>query len=150
MGEFDKLCKQFESLDPLTYSDLLREKSVNVMAAMAMISRDGLTGVQIYTSFIIAAIMADGKLDKSEYELIRPMLEKMLGSEVTYEEAKAAFKAVKKDAKDDRVIIDYMVDILGEVSPELKADIIIITMLVCAVDGKISYKEKKWIKQLLE
>ena len=131
-------------------SDLLREKSVNVMAAMAMISRDGLTGVQIYTSFIIAAIMADGKLDKSEYELIRPMLEKMLGSEVTYEEAKAAFKAVRKDAKDDRVIIDYMVDILGEVSPELKADIIIITMLVCAVDGKISYKEKKWIKQLLE
>ncbi|MBO4357705.1 MAG: TerB family tellurite resistance protein, partial [Candidatus Methanomethylophilaceae archaeon] len=61
-----------------------------------------------------------------------------------------AFKAVRKDAKDDRVIIDYMVDILGEVSPELKADIIIITMLVCAVDGKISYKEKKWIKQLLE
>ena len=134
----------------MTYSDLLREKSVNVMAAMAMISRDGLTGVQIYTSFIIAAIMADGRLDKSEYELIRPMLEKMLGSEVTYEEAKAAFKAVRKDAKDDRVIIDYMVDILGEVSPELKADIVIITMLVCAVDGKISYKEKKWIKQLIE
>jgi len=82
--------------------------------------------------------------------LIRPALEKTVGGEVSYEEAKAAFKAIKKDAKDDRFIVDLMVDILGEVSEELKSDIIIVVMLVCAVDGKISMKEKKWIKQLME
>ncbi len=149
MSDFDKLCKQFEQMDPLTYSEVLKEKSVKIMAAMAAISRDGMTGVQIYTAFIIAAIMADGKLDPAEFNLIRPALETMLGSEITYEEAKAAFKAIRKDAKDDKIIIDYMVDILGEAVPELKADIIIVTMLVCAVDGKISYREKKWIKQLI-
>ena len=149
MSDFDKLCKEFESLDPVTFTDILREKSVKIIAALSAISKDGFTGVQIYTCFIITAIMADGKLDKSEFNLIRPALETMVGSEVTYEEAKEAFKAIKKNAKDDRFIVDLMVDMLGELSQELKDDIIIVTMLVCAVDGKISMKEKKWIKQLI-
>jgi uncharacterized membrane protein YebE (DUF533 family) len=149
MSDFDKLCKEFESLDPVTFTDILREKSVKIIAALSAISKDGFTGVQIYTSFIVAAIMADGKLDKSEFNLIRPALEAMVGSEVTYEEAKEAFKAIKKNAKDDRFIVDLMVDMLGQLSQELKDDIIIVTMLVCAVDGKISMKEKKWIKQLI-
>lgn len=150
MSEFDRLCKYVENLDPLTYSEVLTQKSAKVMAALATITKDGQTGVQIFTSFVVSAIMADGKLDESEFMLIRPALEKTVGGEVSYEEAKAAFKAIKKDAKDDRFIVDLMVDILGEVSEELKADIIIVVMLVCAVDGKISMKEKKWIKQLME
>ena len=148
-SEFDKLCKEFENLDPVTYSEVLKQKSVKIIAVMSAITENGVSGVQIYTSFIISAIMADGKLDESEFNLIRPALETMLGQEITYEEAKAAFKMIKKDAKDNRFIVDLMVDILGQVSPEIKADIIIVTMLVCAVDGKISYKEKKWIKQLV-
>ena len=149
MSDFNKLCKFVEDLDPQTYSDVLVNKSAKVLVALAAITKDGYTGVQIFTSFIYAAVMADGKLDKSEFELIRPMLEKAIDGPIEYEDAKAAFKVMKKDAKDDRFIVDLMVDVLGDLSEELKADIIIISMLVCAVDGKISYKEKQWIKQLM-
>ena len=43
-----------------------------------------------------------------------------------------------------------MVDLIGFFSEEMKADIIIVIMLICAVDGKISSKEKKWIKALID
>ncbi len=150
MNDFNKLCKEFENMDPLTYADVLRVKSAKIIAALSAITRDGFTGLEIYSSFIVSAIMADGKLDKAEFELIRPALEVTVGGEVSYEEAKAAFKAIKKDAKDDKFIVDFMVDVLGELSEELKDDIIIVTMMVCAVDGKISLREKNWIKQLIE
>ena len=42
-----------------------------------------------------------------------------------------------------------MVDILGLLSDELKDDIVIICLMICAIDGKVSLKEKKWIKQLI-
>ena len=51
--------------------------------------------------------------------------------------------------KDYNNTVDLMVDILGTISLDLKRDIIIVCMMICAVDGKISYKERKWIKQLI-
>lgn len=35
-------------------------------------------------------------------------------------------------------------------SEELKENIIIVCLLICAVDGKVSPKEKTWIKQLVK
>ena len=46
--------------------------------------------------------------------------------------------------------MDLMVDMLGLVSPELKEDIVVLCLLVCAVDGKVSRKERKWIEKLVE
>ena len=40
-------------------------------------------------------------------------------------------------------------DLVGSVSPEIKDDIVILTMVICAADGRISGKEKAWIKQLI-
>jgi tellurite resistance protein len=150
MSDFDKLCKEFEQLDPLTFSDTLRVKSVKIIAALSAITMDGMAGTQIYTAFILAAVAADGRLDEKEFNLIRPALEIALESEITYDEAKKLLREVKKDIKDARNELDMMVDILGEVSEELKDDIIIVTMLICAVDGKITPSEKKWIRQLIE
>ena len=150
MNDFNALCKEFESMDPLTFTEVFAVKSAKVIAALSAITKDGYTGLQIYQSFIVSAIMADGKLDVKEFNLISPALDKVVGREVTYEEAKRVFREMKKDAKDDRFIVDLMVDLLGLVSEELKGDIIILTMMVCAVDGKISMREKKWIKQLIE
>jgi hypothetical protein len=41
-----------------------------------------------------------------------------------------------------------MVNVLGMISLDLQAEVIGLCLMVCAVDGKISMKEKKWIKQL--
>ena len=46
--------------------------------------------------------------------------------------------------------MDAVADLLGEVSPDLKDDIVMVCMLVCAVDGSISERERAWIRQLIE
>ena len=42
-----------------------------------------------------------------------------------------------------------MVDIVNMV-PEIREDVVIVCLLACAVDGKISFKEKQWIKRLID
>ncbi len=150
MFEFNKLCKAVEELDPAVYNQVITEKSAAIIAALSAITESGKDGVTIYFSFILTSIAADGKLDESEYQMLRPMLEKAMGREITYEDAKKTFVEAGLDKpKEYKKVVDQMVDMLGMVSMDLKRDIIIVCMLVCAVDGKISSKEKRWIKQLI-
>ena len=150
MFEFRKFCKAAEQLDPQTYGEIIAEKSVAIIAALTAITKDGLTGLQVYMNFILCSIAADGKLDQSEYLILKPSFEKLAGKEVSYEDAVTIFNAAGLDKPGEyKKVVDEMVDILGMISLDLKRDIIIVCMMICAVDGKISRKEKKWIKQLM-
>ena len=150
MFEFNKLCKAFEEMDPNTFGDIIAEKSVAIIAALTAITRNGMDGMKIYLNFILCSIAADGKLAEEEYMILKPAFEKLAGKEVSYDDAVAIFKEAGLDkSKDYKNVVDEMVDILGMISLDLKRDIIIVCMMVCAVDGKISRKEKKWIKQLI-
>ena len=113
-------------------------------------SEDGLTGAEIFASFIYGAIAADGKLSEEEYALVYPLLHIFLGDDVNYEDTAKAFRSMKSDNREMKKRVDEMVDLIGLFSDELKADIIIVIMLICAVDGKISLREKNWIKQLIK
>ena len=149
MFEFSKMCKYVESLDPEVRAQVMAQKSPGIIAALSEITESGVDGVTIYLNFILASVAADGKLDESEFQLLRPMLEKLVGHEVTYDDAVGIFKAAGLDKSSDyRKAVDLMVDILGLISLDLKRDIIIVCLMICAIDGKISGKEKKWIKQL--
>ncbi|MGN0905633.1 MAG: hypothetical protein ACI4NM_00645 [Bullifex sp.] len=150
MKDFDKLCKEFEQIDAETYADVLAMKSEAILPVLMAFSEDGLTGAEIFASFIYGAIAADGKLSEEEYALISPLLHAFLGDGVNYEDTAKAFRSMKADNKEMKKRVDEMVDLIGLFSEELKADIIIVIMLICAVDGKISMKEKAWIKQLIK
>ncbi len=150
MFEFNKLCKAFEEMDPQTFKEVIAEKSVAIIAALTAITKDGMDGMKVYMNFILCSIAADGKLAEEEYRILKPAFEALVGKEVTYEDAVAIFnEAGLNKAKDYKNVVDEMVDILGMISLDLKRDIIIVCMMICAVDGKISRKEKKWIKQLV-
>ena len=149
MFEFDKLCREVEEMDPVTYHAIIAEKSAAVIAGLTAITRSGMDGMQIFMHFILCSIAADGKLDQAEYMILKPSFEILAGKEVSYEDAVEIFKAAGLDrSRDYKNVVDEMVDILGMISLDLKRDIITVCLLVCAVDGKISRKEKKWIKQL--
>lgn len=150
MKDFDKLCKEFEQIDAETYSEVLAMKSEAILPVLMAFSADGLTGAEIFASFIYGAIAADGKLSEEEYALVYPLLHAFLGDAVDYEGAVKAFKSMRSDNKEMKKTVDEMVDLIGLFSEELKADIIIVCMLICAIDGKISMKEKAWIKQLIK
>ena len=150
MKDFDKLCKEFESIDVDTYRSVLAEKSVKLIPTLMAFSEDGLSGLEIFASFIYGAIAADGRLSEDEYALLYPLLHAFFGEDATYEEAKKSFDSMKKEHKELKCYVNNMVDLVGIFSDEMKADIIVVIMLICAVDGKISPKEKEWIKQLIK
>lgn len=150
MNEFRKLCEAFEQMDPETFGEIISVKSKSIIGALSALTHSGVDGVTAYLNFILCAIAADGKLAQEEYELLQPLLETLLDKPVSYQDAKVIFSAAGLDRPQGyKDAVDAMVDLLGLVSVELKADIIMVCMMICGIDGKISRKEKKWIKQLM-
>ena len=148
MLEFNKLCKAVEQLDPESYAAIIKEKSARVLTELALLT-DPDTAVETYFHLVMASVAADGKLAEEEYYLIRPVFESIKKREVSYEEAKLMFVAAGFDRPGEyKKTVDQVVDLFGLVSDDVKADMITICLLVCAVDGKVSFSEKRWIKQL--
>ncbi len=149
MSNFNQICKEFEQLDVSNYGVILAEKSLKILPALKKISNDGLTGASVYATFILEAIVADGKVSEEEYLLCYPLLRVFFGEEINYEYVKNTAKLLKPQSRELKKCVDGMVDLLGQISEDLKNDVIVVCMMICAVDGKISLKEKNWIKQLI-
>ncbi len=151
MSDFDTLCEVLERMDPATFNTIIGEKSVGIIAGLSEITGDSLDALGIYSDFMLCAVAADGKLTEEEFVLIKPILDLVSGVDTTYKDADEAFHALGLDKpKEYKEAMDKMVDLIGLVSPELKNDIILVCMMACSVDGKISRKEKKWIARLIE
>ena len=151
MSCFNMLCEVLERLDDDTYNVLMEEKSSRIIPALMDITSDGLTGVQVYVDFVICAVAADGKLTEAEYQLIKPILDLSLEKDVGYGDAQKFFYDNGLDKPEGyKQAMDAIADLLGLVSEELKDDIVLLCMLVCAVDGEMSDEEREWIQQLIE
>lgn len=149
MKEFDLLCKEFEAMDGETYTVLLAEKAATLVPALSLITADGLGGIAVFSTFIVGAIAADGRLSEEEYALIHPLLYAFFGDNVDYETCKQTVRAMRAETKELKKTVEEMVDILAELSDDLKDDLILVCLMICAIDGKVSLKEKQWIKQLI-
>ena len=150
MFEFDKLCREVEKMDPLTYSIAIAERSARVIRALSEITESELSGLTIYSGLILGAVVSDGKLAEEEFLLIKPMLDLAAEKDLSFEEAKALVKYLKPENKEYKIFVDSVVDLFGEIDEDLKTDIVSVCLLVCAIDGKISSKEKRWLKQLIK
>lgn len=150
MKDFNELCKAVEELSPVEYAAMLGKSALRIMPAIRAFSEDGLECTQILASFLIASVYADGKLDESEYAVMEPLLKAFFGEDFDFGDAKAMVKSFRKEGKAVKKEVDYLVDFLGTVSEDLKADIIFVCLLICAVDGKVSMKEKAYIRQLIK
>ena len=151
MSKFDDICKELEQLDHETFVKMFNDKSVDVMAALVDLTSNGTDGLTAYMQFLLASVAADGVLSEKEYELLKPFFDRMADKDVTYEEAVELFKKMGLDEPDAlKDVVDVMVDFIGLVSEDVKADIITLCLLVCAIDGEVSQKEKDWIRQLIE
>jgi uncharacterized tellurite resistance protein B-like protein len=149
MKEFNRLCKEFEEMDAQRYNTILDELSARIIPALQFITDDGIQGELIFARFLMGAIVSDGKLSEDEYVFMEPMLARFFGGDVDFEYCKTLIKENRTMGKDLKNEVDYMVDVLGMLSDDLKNDIITVCLMVCAVDGKVSMKEKRWIRQLI-
>lgn len=149
MKDFNELCRSVEELSPLEYAAVLGRTSLKIMPAIRAFSEDGRTCAEVLAAFVIASVYADGKLDESEYLLMAPLLKAFFGEDFDFEDAKKLAKEWRKEGRAVKKEVDYLVDFLGTLSEDLKGDIIFACLLMCAVDGKVSLKEKSYIRQLM-
>ncbi len=151
MSNFDALCQVLEDMDNDTFNDIVNQKSADVIKALIGITEDSLSGVSVFADFILCAVAADGELTEKEYLFLKPSLDLILQRETTFEDAQRLFYDEGLDKpKDYKRAMDQMVDVIGRVSPELKDDIVLLCLMVCAVDGEVTEEEKDWIRNLIE
>lgn len=149
MKDFNELCREYETLDAESYAAILTEKAANVLPALHAVTESGIDGATIFLSYILAAIAADGRLSEEEYALIYPLLYAFFGEGVDYEACKEAVRKTRRFGGKMKKIVKSMTDVFGVVSDGLKDDIVLICLMICAVDGKVSPKEKRWIRKLI-
>lgn len=149
MKDFDVLCKQVEALNFIEYNVILMDLGAKVKPALNALTDDPAEVNGMLAMFMMASVYADGKLDEAEYEMILPVLKVFFGDSFDYETTKKAVEAFKPEGKQLMKLVDNIVDMIGQLSEDLKDDLIMICLLICAVDGKVTAKEKKYIKQLI-
>ena len=120
------------------------------MSVLGTLSYNGYDGVAIFASYIFASIAADGRMTEEEYLVSYPLIRAFFENEITYEDCKKAAKSVKSEKEYIKKAEEGMLRIFGILPEEIQNEIIIISMMICAVDGKISHKEKNRIKKLAE
>ncbi|MGN1060345.1 MAG: hypothetical protein ACI4QN_01295 [Candidatus Coproplasma sp.] len=148
MKSFNELCKIVEELSPEEYAGVITAKTADILPALHNVS-GGEGAVEIFTSFLLASVVADGKFDEAEYVLMYPLLKAVFGEGVTYDYVNGVAKTLRPEMGELKKSVKAMLDIIGAADEELKDDLIIISLLICAIDGKISVKEKNYIKQLI-
>ena len=149
MSEFDELCREAEDIDFETRCAILKGKSQEILPLLSEKSEDGESGADILSTFLFSAMAADGRLSSEEYDLLYPLLSSFLGEKINYTDAKKAVCAMRKENREMKKISEDMVGVLAEFSEDLRREIVLVIMMICAADGKISLSEKLWIKKLL-
>ena len=149
MTEFDELCREAEDIDFETRCAILKGKSQEILPLLSEKSEDGESGADILSTFLFSAMAADGRLSSEEYDLLYPLLSSFLGEKINYTDAKKAVGAMRKENREMKKISEDMVGVLAEFSEDLRREIVLVIMMICAADGKISLSEKLWIKKLL-
>ena len=149
MFNFDEVCETIEDMHPYTYSALISEKRASVVKSLKDLNKNGLTGLTIYNGLMLGAISSDGKLAEEEFYLMKPTLDAAFGNKLTYKEAKSLIGNFYPGGKKYDQFQDAVKQLFNDISDELKRDIVIVCLLTFGVDGKISQKEKKWLKELL-
>lgn len=151
MSNFDALCTVLENMDNDAYNEIINLKSADVIKALIGLTEDDLSGVSIFADFVMCSVAADGNLSQDEFLFLKPSLDLILDRDTTYDDAKEIFYGNGLNrSKDYKRSVDQMVDLLGMVDPALKDDIVLLCLMICAVDGKVSDEEKRWIRQLIE
>ena len=147
MFEFKKLCNTLEELNPIERSVILAEKSVSVIKGLSGLNIP-LDPVKTLVTFIIGSVVSDNSINEKDYLYIYPSLVKAFGNDFDFISAKQAIGLAKDIKKEITKYTKEMISIISVCDEALAADIISLCLLITSVDGKISLKEKRYIRQL--
>lgn len=147
MFEFNKLCNEYEKLNTLERGALIAEKSVSVIRRLRE-TQCSADPVETLVAFIIGSIVSDGAINEKDYLYIYPSLVKAFGKDFDYSAVKRSFKVADDIKKEIDRRTKELMSVISATDEDLRTDVISLCLLVTSVDKKISFKEKRYIKQL--
>ncbi|MBD5131271.1 MAG: TerB family tellurite resistance protein [Clostridiales bacterium] len=147
MFEFKKLCNEVEKLSPADRGLLLVEKSVSVVKGLNSLDLP-FNPVKTLVTFIIGSVVSDGSISEKDYLYIYPSLVKAFGHDFDFMSAKQALQIAKDIKKEISSHTKQLLSVIATCDEDLAADIVSLCLLVTSVDGKVSLKEKRYIRQL--
>lgn len=149
MTEFDSFCDKVAGL-PLEQKEAnINALTKDILPMLKVITEDDKTGLQIYINFLLAAMGADGNLTAEEYNLFKPLFDATAGGPTTFGDATHMYKSVGLDKPANyQKAVDLMINVIGLASPELKESVLMLCLMVCALDGKVTDREKAWLAPL--
>lgn len=147
MFEFNKLCNELEKLNPVERGVMLAEKSVTVVKGLQELNLP-FNPVETLVTFIVGSAVSDGAFNEKDYLYIYPSLVKAFGSDFDFVSAKQALQFAKDIHKEISKYTKDLMSVINECDEELANDIISLCLLVTSIDGKISLKEKRYIRKL--
>ncbi len=148
MFDFAKICNDVEKLTPVERGVLIASQSVKVLKGLSELPETADNPVTVLTTFIMGAVVSDGKLNEREYLLIYPSLVKAFGDDFDYESVKKAVSDDKGGRNFLKRCSEELITYIGECDEELQADIVTLCLLIVSVDGKINLRERRYIKSL--
>lgn len=149
MFEFAKVMKEYENMTAVERGLMLTGKSVKILAALADYDIEEIDPVETLAAFVIGSVVADGKLHEKEYLLIYPALVKVFGADFDFESIKKSFESEKATNKEIKNYTAELANIIGSVDEELQADIVMLCLCIMSIDGKITLKERNYVKRLM-
>ncbi len=148
MFEFQKLCNEVEALDPAHRAALIAEKAVSVIAGVHALGIDGIDPVETLAAFVIGSVVSDGVVSEKDLLGIEPSLVKAFGEACDLYGIEHSFKVSKDVKKEIANYTQAVHSIVWAADEQLAADIVLLCLLLTSVDGKVSLKEKRYVKQL--
>lgn len=147
MFEFKKLCNEYEKLNSVEHGIMLAQKSVAVVDGLNALSLP-VDPVKTLVAFIIGSVASDGTLDEKAYLYIYPSLVKAFGSDYDFNAVKRMLKFAKDIESEISAQTEQLISVISQCDDALAADIVSLCLLITAVDGKITFKEKRYVKRL--
>jgi hypothetical protein len=140
-SDFDLLCQEYELKTFDELKQIVKEDTAVIRPVLELTGQDA---VDSFLMLVITACGASGKMGLEEYML----LQETTGILISYADANKMLEASKH--KGAREIVDYFVDQYGELSIDVKAHMVSLCLAFCAANGDVNWKEKRFIKKLID
>lgn len=148
MFEYIEKCKKFEKLSTFNRYALLADKSLLVTSKLTELGFNVNESLSLIATFILGSIVSDGEVNEKEYLLMYPALLRTFGDNFDFDSIKEAFKNDFKTRKELKNYLKDILSLLNNVSNELKEDIVDICFAIVTIDGKLSLKERIYMRKL--
>ncbi len=140
MFEFEKMCRDYETLTYDERRSVLEEFAAVILPAITEVTG----GTESFRVLALASCAADGKLNEAEYALFKDVT----GLDLSYD----VLEDDVFDAKDRDLVsaADEVVDGFADLDVDICDAMIGFCLCLCSADGRLSLKERSFIKKLMK